>query len=593
MAERRTRLPPDLLQLVDAALSDKQTAGATLGAMIDKDWLLEDGKEAPWFLYYFPEDFLGWEELNIRMIEYLESDDWPEVMMWLPGGHGKSTTLLRWATRVMCREPEISFIFIEKTEPKSHERAQYLMKVLEHNPRLKAHFGDFKGDPWSARGFTIKQRKAVAQQPSMAFYGAGGHGGLGSRCNILLVDDPVTQENSGSELERDTMWRWWTQAASTCPYPLPISTTRYLKRTVLSGTTFHLDDLYHRVLKNGGFKLLHLKAVNDDGSVLAPLRFCYEDKKELAERATVDPDAADLQERIRKGYVTNLYEYRRNRGVSAFMRRYQNVVSDPDMQLFPEVWFAGGDDEMAPPGGYPGCWDDKRALGEERKNGWVYVTGIDPAAGMRTQASVRFASVTLGFDPENPAFTHLVGLEYGHHPLDSDVPGKRTQVNAVLDQVRHFKSKVVLETNNIQGVYDGVLRKAARKMGIVLSITGHTTTRQKKQDTELGIEAMAPMVENGYLRLPGKSRKTVQELVNEMILYGVNPTDDILMAFWFAWRVIERMRTRTVVQKADPMRLKAYMQSKEQYDFPPEWTDEQKQRYFGLIPDEEDLEEAV
>ena len=426
----------------------------------------------------------------------------------------------------------------------------------------------------------------------MAFFGSGGQGGLGSRANILLVDDPVTQVNSGSELERNSMWRWWGQAASTCPYPLPVKDTRYLKRTVLSGTTFHMDDLYHRVLQHGGFKLLHLKAVEDDGSVLAPLRFCYEDKKELAERAETDEEAAVLVERIRKGYVTNLYEYRRTRGISAFMRRYQNVVSDPDTQLFPEVWFIGGDDEMAPPGGYPGCWDDTRSLGEERKPNWKYVTGIDPAAGMRTQSSVRFAAVTLGFDPENPTYTHLCGLEYGHHPLDSDVPGKRTQVNAVLEQIGHFGSKAVLETNNIQGVYDGVLRKAARAKGLVLTITGHTTTRQKKQDTELGIEAMAPMIENGYLRLPGKSRQRVQELVNEMTLFGVNPTDDILMAFWFAWRVIERMRTRTVVQHADQTRLKSYMQSKIDYDFPPNWTDEQKMRFLGIMPDDE-LEEAI
>jgi hypothetical protein len=356
-----------------------------------------------------------------------------------------------------------------------------------------------------------------------------------------------------------------------------------------------MDDLYHRVLTHGGFKLLHLKAVNDDGSVLAPLRFCYEDKKELAERAQVDSDAAELQERIRKGFVTNLYEYRRTRGVGAFMRRYQNVVSDPDTQLFPEVWFKGGRDEFSPPGGYPGCWNDSLALGEDRKAGWRYVTAIDPAAGMRTQASVRFASVTLGFDPENPQYTHLVDMEYGHHPLDSDVPGKRTQVNAVLQQVQQYNSRVVLETNNIQGVYDGVLRKAAKKLGLILSITGHATTKQKKHDTELGIEAMAPMVENGYLVLPGKSRKIVQELVNEMTLYGVNPTDDILMAFWFGWRVIERMRTRTIIQHADITKMKPYMFSEVDYDFPPGFTDAQKMSFFGVETEEivEDDEEFV
>jgi hypothetical protein len=184
-------------------------------------------------------------------------------------------------------------------------------------------------------------------------------------------------------------------------------------------------------------------------------------------------------------------------------------------------------------------------------------------------------------------------MEYGHHPLDSDVPGKRTQVNAVLQQVQQYNSRVVLETNNIQGVYDGVLRKAAKKLGLILSITGHNTTKQKKHDTELGIEAMAPMIENGYLVLPGKSRKIVQELVNEMTLYGVNPTDDILMAFWFGWRVVERMRTRSIVQHADVTKMKSYMFSEVQYDFPPGWTEAQKMSFLGIVPDDQDEEETA
>jgi hypothetical protein len=133
MTSLRPKLPPDIMQMIDAALSDKMTSGASLGMPIDKDWLQEDGKDAAWYLYYFPDDFLAWERLNEEMIAYLENEDIPEVMMWLPGGFGKSSVLLRWMIKVMCKEHNISFIFIEKTEPKSHERAQYLMKVLEHN----------------------------------------------------------------------------------------------------------------------------------------------------------------------------------------------------------------------------------------------------------------------------------------------------------------------------------------------------------------------------------------------------------------------------------------------------------------------------
>jgi hypothetical protein len=574
-----------------------QTSGQSLDSLIDKEWLAEDGNIAAFMLYYFPAAFSGpngpaWEPLNIQMCEALENE--MEVMMWLPGGFGKSSTLLRWMVYVMCREPQIAIIFIEKTKPEATKRAHYLMQELESNKLLVAHYGAFKGDQWSTEGFTIRQRPELSQWPTVSFFGAGGHGGLGSRCNILLVDDPVTQDNSGSEVERANMWRWWSQAASTCPYPLPVKKEQYLKKTVVSGTTFHMDDLYHRVLKLGSLKHLHLRAVNDDGSTLAPNRFVYIPKEQLEQERDESEYGARLWNDIYKtGKVKNLHDFRRESGISAFMRRYQNIVSDPDEQIFPEVWFEGGDDEYAPPGGYPGCWDKGFALGEERKTGWKYVTGIDPAAGAASQNSARFASLTLAMDPENPRFTYLADLDFGQYPLVSDFPGKTTQAGVVLGQVQKYGSRISLETNNIQGVYDGVLRKEAQKRGLVLQITGHTTSRQRKTDESFGINAMAAMVENGLLRLPEKSRRKVQELVTEMTLYGVYPTDDLLMAFWFAWNLLERARNRPRITKADPEQVPAYMQQQASYQFPPHWTDEQKMRYLGIIPDDEEEAEAI
>lgn len=584
----RARLTPEIQQTIQAALSDMQTKGQSLDALIDKDWLLEEGNEAAFMLYYFPRDFAAWEPFNEKVMHYLEN--YMDVMMLLPAGFGKSTQVLRWMIMVMCREPQISFIFVEKTFPKARERAHYLMQELESNKRLTEHYGEFKSNNWSTESFTIKQRPKLSQEPTVAFFGAGGHGGLGSRCNILLVDDPVTQDNSGSEVERGNLWRWWTQAAGTCPYPLPISNEKYLKKTVLSGTTFHMDDLYHRVAKAGGFEHIHLKAVNDDGSTLSPNRFVYIEKEQLERDAEENEQKQQLYDDIYKsGKVANLHDYRSLKGISAFMRRYQNVVSDPEEQIFPEVWFEGGIDDMAPPGGYPGCWNDKLSLGEPRIPGWKYVTGVDPAGGGKSRDSARFASVTLGMDPENTKYTYLVDLDYGQYPLVSDLP-RETQASKVLNQIEEYNSVVALETNNIQGVYDGVLRKEGRKKGMTLRIQGHATTKQRKQDEEMGVSAMAAMVENGMLVLPGRSRRKVQELVTEMTLYGVNVTDDILMAFWFAWRILERARTRSSVVTKHPTVAPAYLRTRENFDFPAHWTDKQKMAYLGYDVDAEEEE---
>jgi hypothetical protein len=301
---------------------------------------------------------------------------------------------------------------------------------------------------------------------------------------------------------------------------------------------------------------------------------------------------------VRKGKLINLWDFRNKAGTAAFMRRYQNEVVDPDTQKFPEVWFTGGKDDWAPPEGYPGCFDRELSLGDAKRPGWRYVTGVDPAAGIKTQSSVRFACVTLAMDPEEPQYTYLVDIDYGQYPLDSDNPDKKTQVNVVLNHVDAYGSRVILETNNIQGVYDGVLRRAARERGMLVTITGHYTSKGKKIDPETGVEAMQPMVENGFLRLPAHSasdRKKVQELVNEFTLLGVYGTTDILYAFWFAWRALERYRVKTAVKEADHVEMPAYMMSQTSWDFPPQWSQEQRLRFLGLAPpaEEEDFEEEA
>lgn len=593
----RAKPNPEMIQAIDAYLSDQQTGGMAFDSLIDRDFLLEDGNASAFFLYYFPFDFLTWEALNVRLIDCLENEN--ERVIWCPGGFGKTTTVLHWINYVCRREPQIAIIYVEKTQPEATKRARALMQIFDGNERQLQHYGPSKGDPWSTDAFTIAQRPRQSQWATVSFFGAGtgGHGGLGSRCNIMLVDDPVTQENSGSEPARARLFQWWSQAASTCPYPLPITNQRYLKKLFLIGTTFHMQDLYHTDIAKSGRPPLHLKAVEnmETGTTLAPNRFCYRDEAELnASRTSAD---AKLREDIKVGRIINLAEFRRKKGTVAFMRRYQNEVTDPDMQTFPELWFRGGTDDWAPPGGYKGCIDKNLTLGADPIPGWRYVTGIDPASGTKTNDTVRFSCATLGYDPENPQYTYLADVDYGQYPFDSDMDGRKTQLSVALDQQFRYNSKIVVESNNIQGgVYDAALRRAASAKGRIISVVGHHTSKQKKLDTDMGIEGMQPMCEGAYLRLPYKEtvdRRKVEELISEFVYLGVYGTDDILMSFWFAWRILERYRVQKKTLVADHMPDRPYMQTQETWDFPPHWTENQKRAFMGLpVAEVEDHELA-
>jgi hypothetical protein len=598
---QKSRLTREEQGMLTRLLSLQQTGGATESAAIDRDFLMSDGNYDLFFLHYFPNDFQSFEPFNYKLMSFLEGVNLG--MAWCPGGTGKTTTVLHFMAYVMCREPQISFIYVEKSEPAAHARARALMDILEYNKDLVHDFGEFKSHAWSADAITIKQRPLISQWPTVAFYGAQSKATLGSRCNIIIVDDPVTADNSNSPLERERLRDWYAQAASTCPYPLPLSRRdQYIRKSFLIGTTFHMDDLYHTVLKTGMYEHLWLKAVDlATGECLAPNRFTYRTTEEL--KVTAEDSAADayLLERVTTGKVISLGDFRKASGTKAFMRRYQNEVRDDATAKFPELWFRGGSDEWSPPGGYSGCLEDNvlhpgRSLGEKPGAGLTYVTGVDPAAGTKGSYTVRFACCTLGCDLiKDPNTVYLIDLDFGQQPMVSDNPSKTSQVDISLRHSKEYGSRIVLEVNNVQGVWAQAIQQEANRRGQHVNITGHYTSSSKKVNPEQGIEAMTAMIENGHLRLPYKmpsDRKVIDELIEEFTYWGSYATDDILMAFWLAWRVLERMRRNRVVKPVEMRELPAWRAVGDRFNFPPGWNDQRKAAFLGLVPAEETDEDS-
>jgi hypothetical protein len=373
---------------------------------------------------------------------------------------------------------------------------------------------------------------------------------------------------------------------------------RYLRKLFVGGTSFSLDDLYHRIMKRDpGFPVLHLRAVDHDKNTLSPRFVWVEDMDGLRKEAEDSVSASKLYDDLEARRIVNLYDFKRTKGTVAFMRRYQNEVSDPSTQKFPRVWIEGGSGEYSPQGGYPGCLDETYQMGEQVCPGWKYVTGFDPQSGSSTRDAARFACVTLGADPKNPVDIYLCDMDYGRYALESDNPERVTQTKVIMDHVKRYGSRIALETNGVQAVYAGVLRKEAQRLGMTISISGHWTTRKAKLDPEIGIEAMQPMVENGKLHLPylaPSDQRKVDELIEEFVNWGVYPTKDIVMSFWFAWRVLQKqLKVGAYGSHQQQKPLPVYWDYRPPIDLPPQWTDEQKAAYLRgkPAPEEEEDEE--
>jgi hypothetical protein len=573
------------------------------GLCFDRDFMLEDGNADLFFLYYFPREFYSavlerphFEDMNYRVINVLENER--RCVIQLPGGHGKTTTVRHWIPYVFCREPNVSMMYVEKSEPIAQAAARNIMNMLVTNERLIEDFGSFRGDFWSAQRFTIRQRTESISTPSLVVYGAGSKGTLGTRANIIIVDDPVTEEHAVSELERERLWAWWSQAATTVPYPLPLSKhDRYLNKLFLIGTSFHLDDLYHRVVQQGGFDHLLLKAVDETTGECLSHRFCWEEEKTLAERAKADESAASLLKMIRDGKIINLKAFRDEQGSIAFYRRYQNEPFDPSKQVFNRLWLIGGHDVLSPSTGYPGCLDETASFGEDKQDGWVYWTGVDPSSGGSTAKwAANFACITLGYNPNDPQkLIHLVDMDYGDYPLLSDNPSRTTQADIVLDHVRRYNSRLVVETNAQQHAHVSVYRSEARKKNVTLLITGHYTSLSRKINFKDGVPAIAPYFENGQVQIPYRrpeDKRRAQQFIEEAVNYPLYATDDCLMAFWMAWMRIDSLLKQNRQSVITKVERPAYFNRRQaEINFPPHWTSKQREAYLlGNSPEE--LEEA-
>jgi len=506
-----------------------------------------------------------------------------EESLFLAGRHfiptHNTTMLHRWFIRVMCEEPNISIGYTEKNEPTAYRRSYALMQQLERNQRLIRHYGRFKPTDqsmWSMGAFTIKQRTVLGDSPTFSAYGAGGGSVLGWRVNILVNDDPVTQENSESALERGKLLRWFSAAARTCPVPLPIKVERYLVKHELVGTPFRMDDLYATVTAGREYELLHMQAVLDEseGTTLSP-RYIYQDPQVLAERARTSELYAQVLEAVRTGRKTNLWTFRYSTegGTVAFFQRYQCTPFDPDSQEWQMVHFRGDGDE------YPGCFDEELSYGQ-LKSGWIAVTALDPQSGSTTKASARVGLITLAANPAEPNKWYAVDLDYGKWKQMSADPAARTQMSRLVDHLVAYDSLGIIESNAAQKGLIDAARLEAQKRGTTIRVKPHHTGRNK-YDPEVGLRSLLPMFERGAIRLPYQTpadQKKSDELAREFTMWGVYPYNDLAMAFWMAafWlRLRLKVRRKAMVHQELP----DYVNRISDIPRPRTWSDAQWQAF--------------
>jgi predicted phage terminase large subunit-like protein len=162
-----------------------------------------------------------------------------------------------------------------KTELLLHAIAWWLARHPEHTVAYTSYSADIAGGK-SIRARDLAQASDIrlrADQARASEWRTMSGGGLlatgvggpltGQGANLLIVDDPIkNREEAESTTQRQKVWEWFTSTAMTRVTPGG--------SVIVVHTRWHGDDLIGRLKKKGGWTIINLPTVNDDGTYLWP-----------------------------------------------------------------------------------------------------------------------------------------------------------------------------------------------------------------------------------------------------------------------------------------------------------------------------------
>lgn len=161
------------------------------------------------------------------------------------------------------RNPSLRAAVVSNTHGQAAKLVRSIAAYIEQSPELREVFpGLVPATPWTDSSLTV-QRPTLTKDPSVQAFGV--HGAvIGSRLDLLILDDVVDFENARTQEQRDLLVQW---VLATLMGRLTAKA-----RVLVVGTAFHPEDLLHR-LSASGWPSHRFPIVDDQGQPRWPQRW--------------------------------------------------------------------------------------------------------------------------------------------------------------------------------------------------------------------------------------------------------------------------------------------------------------------------------
>lgn len=394
----------------------------------------------------------------------------------------------------LAKDPTLRVLILSNTHGQAAKIVRTIARYVETSEDLRmvaSHMAP--GLPWTSSSLSV-QRPFISKDPSVQATGVHGNV-LGSRLDLVIVDDVLDYENARSPEQRQQLWDWLQSTV--------FGRLTERARVWVVGTAFHPDDALHRFARTPGYFPVHYPALDPETGLSR--------WPEQWSQARIEKKRAEL-------------------GPVEFARQMLCVARDEASSVFKRAWVEvalrrGEDREMA------------YALTSVPR-GCYTVTGVDLAVQTHSSADLTVL-FTILMHPNGDR--EVLWIEAG-----------RWQGPEILHRIgdahRRYQSLVYVENNAAQDYLVQMLQA-----NTAIPVRGYTTGKTKAHP-EFGVQGLAAEMANGKWIIPnqkGALHPEVQAWVDDMLNYDPRAhTGDRLMACWLAK---EGLRAATV--KAETGRL--------------------------------------
>lgn len=403
-------------------------------------------------------------------------------------GHRKSWTVCVFLLWCLLKDPDVRIGIVSNSVGQAQGSLMFIRQQIEDNQDLIAVFGELKPlrkkiIKWGNSELQVL-RSSPGRDPTI--YAGGISSGINNRrFDIMVMDDfpdpdPKKQE---SIAHRDHEWNMAMQVSQTRVENKSTAKHPYYGTKVI-GTYSHHDDFNKRLQTNADFATMICPAINEDGSLLDPMKWTMDD----------------------------LLEKKQALGPHAFAMKYLCEVHDKGMTLFDYDSIRNK------------CWDVSLRFCQSMDTipeGMKVYMGVDPAIGQGDDASY-FVILTIAVDKEGNR--QIIDIVRDRKPFPE-------QVSIIKAKYHIYKPHCIVVENN---AYQIALIQGLEAGDGAIPVKAHHTGAAKA-DPMRGVPSLALIVDQGRLKMPRGGTKEIELcdiFTRELVEYPAGKTTDLVMAWY-------------------------------------------------------------